>query len=649
MKRKKKNKKEKNDHKLVFFNLNETVIKNEDKINHQLTNIEKIENELQIHSNIINYDFSSYIDENFKYLYKNITPDYKIFYNSLNKYYVSYNNEKYYFIKFFNNYNKVIYQLNNKINIYKNIFNDSIDYNIKYEYFIGLIKDDNCIPFWNDEIKEISKNIFLPIKENLKEVKQPKTFNYKNWFSTKHYINKNPNDKLYKIENNVERKFNNTYLDIKTGKIKNIIKCKKVKMYLDSEQKKYLCRLFGVYRYYYNRALQYINNYNKETKKTFFYVDYSDKKTIKHIDLKEEKNIFTYITMRNYLKEDEPKWMNEICVFSHLIDKAFSEVCSNYKSSMTKYKKYGIPFYLKVKNKKSKYQTMNLELSMFNKETNTLFKKIKKSTDTKKSLFENLKLSENIKNLNLCDFSISCNIKLNKYFLNMNYRDEVKKDVSILKNKKVCSIDPGLKTYLTIYSDNKVEELGIGITKKLNKICKETDILNSRINKKKTNKKEYNLCSNKRRNLKKALHRKIEYLENLKNELHNKCINHLIKNYGKIILPKLETQEMVGKFNSKLSRSLYNLSNNKFLSKLEKKCKENDIILIKRPEYYTSKTCSRCGWLNNELKISDREYKCKKCELCIDRDINASRNIMLRNNEWELPPCHRLEKVLSDL
>ena len=64
-----------------------------------------------------------------------------------------------------------------------------------------------------------------------------------------------------------------------------------------------------------------------------------------------------------------------------------------------------------------------------------------------------------------------------------------------------------------------MEELGIGITKKLNKICNEIDIINSKINKKKEdNIKEYNLCSNKRKNLKKALHRKIEYLENLKNE-----------------------------------------------------------------------------------------------------------------------------------
>ena len=99
---------------------------------------------------------------------------------------------------------------------------------------------------------------------------------------------------------------------------------------------------------------------------------------------------------------------------------------------------------------------------------------------------------------------------------------------------------------------------------------------------------------------------------------------------------------MSQKFNSKLARSLYNISYSTFMKKLELKCQENDIELIKRPEYYTSKTCTRCGCLNNGLKLSDRTYKCTSCNLSINRDLNASRNIMLRNNimlsKCELPP-----------
>ena len=611
------------------------------KINYQNSKIMTLENNIDIKSKTNQNNLNFIIEENYNILFKKLTVNQKKSFNFFNKILNNDENNKYNFIRFFNNKNKVIEQLKNKINIYQNTFNNLVDDNINLSYFISLIKDDKCVPFWNDKIKEISKKIFLPIKENLTKLKNPKTFYYGNWFSTKHYINKNPNKELHEIIIKKERQLNNTYTDKKTGEVKNIIKCKKVKMYLDNEQQTYLTRLFGAYRYYYNRSIQYINNFNKTTKKTFFYVNYNDDKTIKNIDLKEEKNLFTLMTMRKYLKEDEPEWMTDLWIYSHLIDKAINEASDNYNNCMRKFKKLGIPFTLSVKNKKIKFQTMNLETSMFDTETKTLFNKIRSKNNKKKSLFGNLKLSENISKLDICDFSITCNTRLNKYFININYHDNKMKDNKTLENKKVCSIDPGLKTYLTVYSDNKVEELGIGITKKLNKICKEVDILNSKMNKKKVEKnKEYILCNNKRRNLKRALHRKIEYLENLKSELHNKCINHLIKSYGKIILPKLETQEMVSKFNSKLSRSLYNLSNYKFMEKIKKKCKEHDIELVIRPEYYTSKTCSLCGWLNNNLKLTDRTYECLECDLCIDRDINASRNIMLRNNEWELPPLH---------
>jgi IS605 OrfB family transposase len=333
------------------------------------------------------------------------------------------------------------------------------------------------------------------------------------------------------------------------------------------------------------------------------------------------------MTMRKYIKDNKPKWMDNIEIQSHLIDKALIEVSNNYEICMNKFKKYKIPFDLKIKSKKDKYQTINIEKVMLNKDINTLFSGIKINN---KSLFKNIKMSESISKYDICDSSITCNTRLNEYFLNLNYHDSNKKNKNILLNKKVCSIDPGLKCFLNIYSDNNVDQIGIGITSKMNKICKEIDIIQSKMTKKEGLK--YKLNCKKRRNLKKALHRKIRYLDNIKCEMHNKSIKYLCDNYGKIILPKLETQEISCKFNSKLARSLYNLSNYKFIKKLENRCKEYDIELVIRPEYYTSKTCTRCGCIKHDLKLADRTYKCTKCHLEIDRDINAARNIMLRNN-----------------
>ena len=42
----------------------------------------------------------------------------------------------------------------------------------------------------------------------------------------------------------------------------------------------------------------------------------------------------------------------------------------------------------------------------------------------------------------------------------------------------------------------------------------------------------------------------------------------------------------------------------------------------------SSKTCSKCGSLKRDLKLSDRIYKCTNCGQEIDRDLNASINIL---------------------
>lgn len=43
----------------------------------------------------------------------------------------------------------------------------------------------------------------------------------------------------------------------------------------------------------------------------------------------------------------------------------------------------------------------------------------------------------------------------------------------------------------------------------------------------------------------------------------------------------------------------------------------------------SSKTCSECGIVNNNLTLKDREWTCKECKTHHNRDENASKNIAL--------------------
>jgi putative transposase len=74
--------------------------------------------------------------------------------------------------------------------------------------------------------------------------------------------------------------------------------------------------------------------------------------------------------------------------------------------------------------------------------------------------------------------------------------------------------------------------------------------------------------------------------------------------------------------------NLLNLQHYRFKERLRFKCVEYSSKLVDCTEEYTSKTCTRCGTLN-EVGSSE-VYRCSKCNLTIDRDVNGARNIYLK-------------------
>ena len=79
------------------------------------------------------------------------------------------------------------------------------------------------------------------------------------------------------------------------------------------------------------------------------------------------------------------------------------------------------------------------------------------------------------------------------------------------------------------------------------------------------------------------------------------------------------------KFNNKLQRWVYS----KVISKLERFCEENSVLLTKVNPAYTSQTCSNCG-TRDKTNRKGETYSCKVCSLSIDADYNASINILHR-------------------
>ena len=76
-----------------------------------------------------------------------------------------------------------------------------------------------------------------------------------------------------------------------------------------------------------------------------------------------------------------------------------------------------------------------------------------------------------------------------------------------------------------------------------------------------------------------------------------------------------------------------------FIAMLSYKLEEQGKKLIRVDKFYpSSKTCSCCGYIHKELKLSDRIYECPQCGMKLDRDYNASLNI--RNEGMRLASIH---------
>ena len=115
-------------------------------------------------------------------------------------------------------------------------------------------------------------------------------------------------------------------------------------------------------------------------------------------------------------------------------------------------------------------------------------------------------------------------------------------------------------------------------------------------------------------------------LTNIRTDYINKIVSSIIKQKPSYIT--IEDLNVKGMMKNKhLSKAIASQKFFEFKTKLISKCKQNNIELRIVDRFYpSSKTCSQCGKVKKDLKLSDRIYKCD-CGLAIDRDLNASINL----------------------
>jgi putative transposase len=134
--------------------------------------------------------------------------------------------------------------------------------------------------------------------------------------------------------------------------------------------------------------------------------------------------------------------------------------------------------------------------------------------------------------------------------------------------------------------------------------------------------------SNNRRKARKKVSKLHEKIANQRKDMLQKVSTQLINKNRVIVIEDLKVNNMIK--NHKLAKAIADVSWSEFRTMLTYKAKwYGREIIIAPSNYASSQLCSNCGNQSSQTKdLSCRTYKCPVCGMKMDRDINASKNLL---------------------
>ena len=361
----------------------------------------------------------------------------------------------------------------------------------------------------------------------------------------------------------------------------------KFRLYPNNEQIQLLNKSFGCSRFIYNYYLSKIKNNSYQNA-------YS--------------NISDYVDNLKY----EYPFLQEID--STIIRKTLFHLDDNIKKYYNN--NFGYPKY------KSRFDRHSYTTSaIYGSYKNRNYCNIELDLDNRKIKLPKLKWIDirgyrNIKSINgkIVNATLSRE-KNGKYYVSVVF------DMIDIKNKdivprSIVGIDLGIKKLLTLsdgitYDNNKYIEK---YEKRIKRVQRELSRKVKRSN-------NYNKC-------KKRLAILYSKLKNARNYYLHNITKRITDEYDIITCEKLTVQRMLKEHN--LSKKISDASFYEIIRQLEYKSKYKNKYFYQIDTYYpSSQECSVCGNIDKLYKnLNEREYKCSKCQSEIDRDVNASINIM---------------------
>ena len=205
----------------------------------------------------------------------------------------------------------------------------------------------------------------------------------------------------------------------------------------------------------------------------------------------------------------------------------------------------------------------------------------------------------------------------------------VYRDVQVPKNESdlVLGIDLGIKS-LVVCSDYTVYEN----PKPLRQAQQKLRRLQRELSRRKKGGKNWHKT-------KRKLARQHARIANIRKHTLHQISHDLIVNKkpAVIVIEDLNVKGMTK--NHHLAQAISDAGFGELRRLIEYKAERNGVKVIIADRWFaSSKTCSRCGCIDSDLRLSDRTYRCAECGLEIDRDLNAALNLAAYGRKAQAEP-----------
>ncbi len=199
-----------------------------------------------------------------------------------------------------------------------------------------------------------------------------------------------------------------------------------------------------------------------------------------------------------------------------------------------------------------------------------------------------------------------------RWFCSVNCEVEIQDPVA--PDGPFVGIDLGLKN-LAVLSDGTVIENPGHLKKREKKLKREQRRLSRKVKGSKNRERQKKRLQ--------AVHRKIR---DARRDFLHKITHRLVESYGGFSVESLNISGMLK--NHRLAKSISDVGWGEFGRQLSYKSEWNGNTIVEIGRFFpSSKMCSVCGWIKDDLKLSDRNWVCGGCDATHDRDLNASLNI----------------------